>query len=86
MNGINNLGNTCYMNSVLQLLMNCNSFLNEISKTNNYKINEFTNFINEYKTSNNSVKPRELKKLIEKNLNFFNNYNQHDSFEFLLFF
>lgn len=88
MNGIINMGNTCYMNSVLQLLINCNSFIKTIKKNsnndNNIKI--FYEFIEDYFTKKTSVKPLKLKKVIENNIDFFNNYSQHDSFEFIVLF
>lgn len=87
MNGIINMGNTCYMNSVLQLLLNCSSFNNIVKKYSGKDItNKLSNFIDEYNISNSSVKPKNLKKCIEENIDFFNNYSQHDSFEFLVLF
>ena len=38
MNGILNLGNTCYFNSVLQLLLSCNNFINIIKNIQMIKI------------------------------------------------
>lgn len=87
MNGIVNLGNTCYMNSVLQLLLNCSEFNSTIKRySKKENINIIYNFISMYFTSDNPVKPRELKSLIENKIDFFNNYSQHDSFEFIVLF
>ena len=76
------------MNSALQLLLNCEMFENIIIKYSdkymNIKIVE--NLIKSYYDNITAVKPLEFKNMINKNLDLFNNYYQHDCFEFLVFF
>ena len=80
-NGIINIGNTCYMNSVLQLLINCTVLTKFILNTNfnNTKINCYKKFLLDY-FSDNLVRPDIIKLLFPQ----FNNCYQHDAHEFLL--
>ena len=88
MNGINNVGNTCFMNSILQLLLSCDDFKKIIKKysKSSSEINIVSDFIKEYENDSKSIRPIELKKMISQNINLFDNYNQHDAFEFLVLF
>lgn len=83
-NGINNIGNTCYMNAALQLIFNCN-VLTKFILNNDFK----SDILNAYKFSlqqynENKFNPNIIKNIIgSKNKNL-NNYNQNDSHEFLI--
>ena len=52
--GFNNIGNTCYLNSALQLLINCTVLTKFILSFNfkSDKLNEIKNFLQKYKSSN----------------------------------
>lgn len=77
MKGIKNIGNSCYLNSALQLL------LNSKMTTNNNIYNEF---VNNYKYGKDKIlNPIKIKQIVSKVNPMFNNNNQHDSFEFLVF-
>ena len=84
-NGLNNLGNTCFFNSTLQLLFQC-TILNKLLISNNFKgriINEYVNFINEYAAKNNSIiNPISIVKLISNDLGR-NNHAQEDAEQYL---
>lgn len=89
MKGFNNLGNTCYLNSGLQMLMNNHDFCQAIINNRNksIRIEKLARFIERYHQENTTqMSPKYIKKLIEKRKGIFMGFSQHDSAEFLIFF
>lgn len=83
MNGLINIGNTCYMNSALQLLFNSDGFKNTIKKSKSPKIKLLLNLYEQSKTK--CIAPIEFKKMMGDYNKMFKNNNQQDSFEFLIY-
>jgi ubiquitin C-terminal hydrolase len=84
-NGINNLGNTCFFNATLQLLYQC-TILNKLLISNKFQgniIDEYKNFIDNYSSSNNStINPISIVRLISNNL-YRNGSAQEDAEQYL---
>lgn len=90
MKGFNNIGNTCYLNAALQMIIHNKDLCNLI--INNEKLNpdfeNISNFIKLYydNSDNKAITPDYIKNLISKNNKEFIGFNQNDSFEFILYF
>ena len=89
MKGFDNIGNTCYLNAGLQLLIQNKDLCNIVStfkdKSNILKI--VSKLIEEYYNDKNcSINPIEIKKLVTNRNKIFNGFQQQDSSEFIIFF
>lgn len=88
MKGLNNLGNTCYLNSGLQMLMQNEDLCNMIRafKDKSEILNKLSNFINEYHDGKqNSLSPTIVKELASDRNSIFTGFQQQDSSEFIVF-
>lgn len=91
LNGLRNLGNTCFMNSGLQIFLNCTYFNNKLLKYKKLCKSElFTSYIKlvkDYNSNNGCIlSPNEFKMAIDKRYPLFRKFGQEDIYEFMTLF
>lgn len=88
-NGIENLGNTCYINCILQLIMQCTDIIKCCIENEKYSssliLSVFNEFIKDYYKNNNIATAHKIQKVVQTK-NLFLPYQQYDAHEFLTYF
>jgi len=92
--GLENFGNTCYVNSILQLLMRCQDFIDFFRATYQQRgsqdssplLKHFMTFLDHYATPprGKTIAPKEVMFLLNDKKDLFAPFQQYDAHEFLI--
>jgi uncharacterized UBP type Zn finger protein len=87
MKGFNNMGNTCYLNAGLQMLIQNIDLCNLILKYSQQSIilNKIGAVIEQYYKESGTITPADIKNIVEKRQQIFYGSSQQDSYEFVIF-
>jgi len=84
--GLENIGNTCYLNCILQLLLRCDEFIDTVERAEMESdiIKNFQEFVRDYKLyQSRSIRPISIRKILDEK-KLFQEYCQYDAHEFLI--
>ena len=89
MKGFSNIGNTCYLNAGLQMIIQNKDLVKLVLKYSDTSpiLNKIGMFFNEYynKTDSTPLVPYDIKKIVEEKSKIFSGFNQQDSTEFIVY-
>lgn len=88
MKGFQNIGNTCYLNSGLQMLVQNQEFCKLILKYSGESelLKKIGDFIKDYYSESLTILiPSEIKKIVEEKQDLFSGFGQQDSTEFIIY-
>ena len=88
MRGFSNIGNTCYLNAGLQMIIQNKDLVKLVLKYSDSSpiLNTIGTFFKEYyKTDSAPLVPYDIKKIVEERSKIFSGFNQQDSTEFIVY-
>jgi ubiquitin C-terminal hydrolase len=88
--GLRNLGNSCYMNSSLQAIINCKEFSDYFYSCDDKKLAikkklsaSFSELVKEFDTTDEYIAPIKFKRILGSKINIYNERSEQDAMEFI---